>query len=85
MTFKKNALSSIALGVVSILFIAVPAFAHVVVSPDQVGIGEYQEFSISVPNEKEIPITEVKLIFPESFTSVTTNVKPGWTINVVKD
>ncbi len=85
MIFKKNALASIALGAISILFVTVPAFAHVVVTPDQVGIGEYQEFSISVPTEKEIPTTEVKLIVPESLTSVTPNVKSGWTINVVKD
>jgi len=85
MNFKKNIVASIALGVISILFVAAPVFAHVVVSPDQVGIGEYQEFSISVPNEKEISTTGVKLIVPSSIRSVTPNVKPGWTIDVVKD
>ena len=75
----------IILGILSLMILAKPSFAHVVVSPKQVGIGAYQEFTISVPTEKEIPTVELKLMIPESINGeVVPNVKPGWTINLVK-
>jgi uncharacterized protein YcnI len=67
------------------LFILVqPAFAHVVVKPNQVGVAQYQTFTIGVPNEKEVPVTALKLLIPDGVKSVMPNVKPGWTVNVVK-
>ncbi len=62
----------------------VPAFAHVVVKPSQVLTGVFQTFTIGVPNEKEVPVTELKLIIPEGLNHVTPNVKDGWDITSVK-
>lgn len=61
-------------------FIAIPASAHVIVSPHQVGIAATQDFTVSVPNEKDNPVTSVKLIIPKGLTDVVPNVIAGWTI-----
>lgn len=56
--------------------------AHVVVKPDSVGVAKYQTFTVSVPNEKEVPTIAVKLVVPDSVDSVTPTVKLGWKIEV---
>ncbi len=63
------------------------ALAHVTVKPVQAGISTYQTFTTSVPNEKDIPTTSIRLVIPDGFVSVMPNVKPGWTIQTksVKD
>lgn len=58
--------------------------AHVVVRPADVKTGAYQTFTLSVPTEKDNATVSVKLDIPESLTSVTPTVKPGWTIQTVK-
>ena len=40
---------------------------------------------MSVPNEKEVPTTGVRLLVPDSLDRVTPLVKPGWRINIKKD
>jgi uncharacterized protein YcnI len=70
--------------VLSTIVFQIPTFAHVTVSPDSVGVGKRQTFSISVPNEKEIPTTSLRLVVPENLESVSPNVKPGWQININK-
>jgi uncharacterized protein YcnI len=75
------AYSSILLGV---LMTAAPAFAHVVVRPAQVGIAAYQTFTMGVPNEKDTPVTSLRLLIPDGLKSVSPNVKPGWKIEVKK-
>ncbi|HSW96449.1 MAG TPA: YcnI family protein [Candidatus Saccharimonadales bacterium] len=70
---------------ISILLFAAPAFAHVVVTPKQVGIAAWQEFSMSVPSEKDNPTIGIKLLIPNGLKNVSPNVKPGWTINEVKN
>ncbi|MGH7203098.1 MAG: YcnI family protein [Candidatus Levyibacteriota bacterium] len=65
-------------------FAVVPAFAHVIVHPSQVGVAAYQEFTMSVPTEKDNPTVAIKLMIPSGLKSVTPNVKPGWTIDVKK-
>lgn len=59
------------------------AFAHVTVKPTQTTPATYQVFSVAVPNEKNIPTTQVRLLVPESIESITPNMKPGWTIKTV--
>ncbi len=59
----------------------VPAFAHVIVYPHQVGIAATQDFTVNVPNERDNPATAVKLMIPDGVTSVVPNAIPGWTIN----
>jgi len=58
------------------------AFAHVVVTPNQVGIGSFNTFTISVPTEKDVPTISVKLLLPPGLQEVVPNVKPGWSVNV---
>lgn len=67
------------------LFVATAAQAHVTVKPAQVGVGAFQTFTVSVPSEKPIPTTAVRLVLPEGLHHVSPTVKPGWTINLVKD
>lgn len=57
-------------------------FAHVVVNPDQAKVGEFQTFSVDVPNEKDNPTVKVRLLIPDGLEHVTPNVKPGWDIDV---
>lgn len=64
------------------LLIPLTASAHVVVKPDSVGVAKYQTFTVSVPNEKEVPTIAVKLVVPDSVDSVTPTVKLGWKIEV---
>lgn len=64
------------------LFVAMPALAHVVVKPNQVGVGTFQTFTMGVPVEKEMPTTALRLVLPEGLQHVMPNVKPGWKIEV---
>jgi len=66
------------------LLLPVAASAHVSVTPATVGVGERETFSVSVPNEKEIDVTGIKLDIPSGLEGVTPTVKPGWTISVDK-
>lgn len=60
------------------------ASAHVTVSPDKVGVGVRQDFSVGVPVEKDIPTTSVRLVIPDGLEGVTPYVKPGWEIDMEK-
>ena len=64
---------------------SVPTWAHVVVTPAKVGIGNWVTFTVSVPNEKEVPNIQLKLLLPTGLDSVFPTVKPGWKISVEKD
>jgi uncharacterized protein YcnI len=58
------------------------ASAHVIVRPDTAGVAAYQTFTMSVPSEKDIATTALRLVLPEGLTSVSPTVKPGWRIEV---
>jgi uncharacterized protein YcnI len=60
------------------------ASAHVVVSPHDALTGSYETFTASVPNEKDIPVTGIRLVIPKDVTSVTPTVKAGWQIQTKK-
>lgn len=62
----------------------ISAFAHVVVKPNEALTGAYQTFTTSVPNEKDIPVTGIRLVIPDSIESVTPTVKQGWEITTKK-
>lgn len=74
----------IALVVVGLL-VSVPAYAHVVVKPAEVGLSEYTNFVVGVPVEKEVPTIGLRLVIPGELQYVTPNVKPGWKISIKKD
>lgn len=60
------------------------ASAHVVVTPDKVGIGKETIFSISVPNEQGTPVVSVKLLIPDGVTNVVPTEKSGWTTQITQ-
>lgn len=68
----------------SLFIFAVPAFAHVIITPHTVGIAATQEFSMAVPTEKDNPTVAIKLLIPDGLQMVVPNAKAGWTINVIK-
>jgi uncharacterized protein YcnI len=61
------------------------AMAHAVVTPAEVGIGQTQIFTLSVPNENNSPITQVKLLLPAGLDEVSPLVKADWHIQASKD
>jgi uncharacterized protein YcnI len=63
----------------------VSASAHVVVKPALSTPSAYETFNISVPNEKEQPVTKLKLIIPTGLLNPRPTQKVGWNINLVKD
>ncbi len=67
--------------IITVLALPAVAFAHVVVTPNQAGVGEELVFSVSVPNEKEVAVTSVKLDVPKGVSAVTPIVIPGFTIS----
>ncbi len=66
------------------LFIGSAASAHVVVTPRQVLTGERVTFSVSVPNEHDTPVVQVRLVIPDDLSSVRPHAKQGWNIEVTK-
>lgn len=54
------------------------AQAHVVVSPEEVPPGEYEKLTVTVPTEKDIPTTEIRVEIPEGFTVSGVKPVPGW-------
>src|SRR5436309_5049177 len=75
-------ITAISISIASLFTIfAFPAFAHVIVSPHQVGVAATQNFTVNVPSEKDNPIVSVKLLLPDGLSSVVPYVVPGWTIS----
>src|SRR5258708_17188383 len=81
---KKLLTISISTSAGLVLF-TVPAFAHVIVKPSQVGIASEQIFTVGVPSEKNIPTVGIRLLIPSGITTVIPKSKPGWTIEIKKD
>jgi uncharacterized protein YcnI len=66
------------LGVGAMLAVSASAWAHVVVSPEEVTAGDYETLTVSVPTEKEIPTTEIRVEVPEGFLLSGVQPVPGW-------
>ena len=60
------------------LAVSAPAWAHVVVSPEEVAAGDYETLTVSVPTEKEVPTTEIRVEVPEGFLLSGVQPVPGW-------
>lgn len=60
----------------------VPAFAHAVMKPSQVGVAAFQDFNLGVPSEKDSSTTSVRLLLPPGLNFVSPVVKPGWKVEV---
>jgi len=68
----------------TVLLMPASAAAHVVVKPAKVAVGDFQTFSTSVPNEKDVLVTSIRVVVPEGVAHVTPTVKPGWEISTKK-
>lgn len=71
-------------GTLATFIIPATAFAHVVVLPDSVGVSKFQTFTTSVPNEKEVAVTALRVVIPDGLKEVSPTVKPGWQIDTKK-
>jgi uncharacterized protein YcnI len=69
---------SVALSLCAMLAVAAPAWAHVTVSPEEVAAGDYETLTVSVPTEKEVPTTEMRVEVPEGFLLSGVQPVPGW-------
>lgn len=72
-------------GVAVLLASALPAWAHVTVSPSVATTGSYGTFAFKVPNERpDAKTTRVEVVFPENaqLASVSLRPVPGWTATV---
>jgi LPXTG-motif cell wall-anchored protein len=75
----RNFLPRVALvGAFFTLVVASSAGAHVVVSPEEVAAGDYETLIVSVPTEKEVPTTEIRVEVPEGFVLSGVQPVPGW-------
>jgi uncharacterized protein YcnI len=66
------------LGVGAMLAVSASAWAHVVVSPEVVTAGDYETLTVTVPTEKEILTTEIRVVVPEGFLLSGVQPVPGW-------
>ena len=66
------------LSVGAMLAVSAPAWAHVVVSPEVVTAGDYETLTVSVPTEKEIPTSKIRVVVPEGFLLSGVQPVAGW-------
>lgn len=80
------AMKNISLGILATLFLLTPglASAHASISPSQSSPSKYETFSLSVPVERSVPTTGIRIVIPDNVDRVTPVVKPGWKIRIVK-
>src|SRR3712207_4585458 len=71
-------IGAMALSTCTMLAVSAPAWAHVVVSPEEVTAGDYATLTVSAPTEKEIPTTEIRVEVPEGFLLSGVQPVPGW-------
>lgn len=81
----KKAIISGFLAVLSVILLPAAAFAHVVVTPKEASPAQRVIFNVSVPNEKAIAVTSLKVLIPDAVTSVTPTSKEGWNITTAKN
>lgn len=58
-------------------------YAHVTVSPKTAQTGERVTFTVSVPNEKELATTELRLVVPDTLEGAQPTIVAGWEIETV--
>jgi uncharacterized protein YcnI len=67
------------------LALSAPAWAHVVISPEEVAAGDYATLTVSVPTEKEVPTTKVRVEVPDGFIVSGVQPVPGWDYSFEED
>ena len=78
MTLLLSLGAAMALGTCMMLAVSAAAWAHVVVSPEEVAAGDYETLTVSAPTEKEVPTTEIRVEVPDGFTLSGVQSVPGW-------
>ncbi|MEA2452125.1 MAG: hypothetical protein QOG04_835 [Actinomycetota bacterium] len=58
------------------------AQAHVTIQPNEAPAGAFFRFVIRVPNERDVPTTQIKVEFPENLIFTSFQPKEGWTRTV---
>lgn len=71
--------------VLGIFIFSSMASAHVKVHPFEVTGDSFQEFTVNVPVEKDIPTTKIRLVIPSSVDVSTFEPKAGWNYATQKD
>jgi len=79
---KKLSLAILPLAALIVAAAPMIASAHVVVSPEKVGVGEFTTYNVAVPVEKDVPTVGLRLEIPGGLNYVQPNVKSGWKIAV---
>ena len=74
---------SAALSLWAMLAVSAPVWAHVVVSPEELATGDYETLTVSVPTEKEVPTTEIRLEVPKGFLLSGVQRVPGCAVMAV--
>src|SRR3712207_1212876 len=69
---------TVTLSICTMLAVSAPAWAHVVVGPEEVATGDYETLTVSVPTEKEAPTTKIRVEVPEGFLLSGVQPVPGW-------
>ncbi|MFI5240566.1 MAG: DUF1775 domain-containing protein [Candidatus Saccharimonadia bacterium] len=72
-------------GLIALLFLPGIASAHVIVTPSAATVAQELVFSISVPNERNTPVSEIRLDIPNGVTSVLPTSNIGWNITTKTD
>jgi uncharacterized protein YcnI len=67
------------------IFVA-PAAAHVSIQPATADANRFQEYTVRVPTEKDVPTTSVRVVFPEGFDALRFRPPaPGWRYELERD
>lgn len=65
--------------------LSVAAFGHAVVRPPQSATGATEQYTLRVPNEKQVLTTSIQITFPAEITVTTVEEKAGWKLTVTRD
>lgn len=74
----------LALTLATTLFAAL-TFAHAVVRPAEATVGQTQQYTLRVPNEKQILTTTIQLTLPSELNVLAVDEKTGWKLSVKRD
>ncbi len=61
------------------------AFGHAVVTPADSGLSQTQQYTLHVPNEKDVPTVAVELLFPAEIDVTTVDEQEGWQLLLTRD
>jgi uncharacterized protein YcnI len=77
----------LAAGLLTALLVVIPAalFAHAVVYPKASTTGAFERYVLRIPNEKDVPTTQVEIHFPPDVRVVAFADVPGWQLQVLTD